>query len=114
MSLLLSHFNRIKSELFNLTLSLLALYTFPAFSPTSHPPLNDLCCTMLSRVWLFAAPWTVAHQVPLSMDFPRQEYWSRLPFPTAGELSDLGIEPASLASPALIGGFFTTEPPGKP
>ena len=42
------------------------------------------------------------------MEFSRQEYWSGLPFPTPGHLPDLGIEPASLASPALAGGFFTT------
>ena len=48
------------------------------------------------------------------MEFSRQEYWSRLPFPPPGDLPDPGIEPASLASPALAGSFFTTEPPGKP
>ena len=53
-------------------------------------------------------PWTVAHQAPLSMGFPRQEYWSGLPFSFPG--SDPGIEPVS---PALAGGFFLTEPPGK-
>ena len=47
---------------------------------------------------------------PLSMDFPKEEYWSRLPFPTPGNFPDLGIEPTS---PALPGGFFTTVPPGK-
>ena len=46
------------------------------------------------------------------MGFPRQEYWSGLPFPSPGDLPDPGIEPTSLASPALAGGFFTTEPPG--
>ena len=56
-------------------------------------------------------PWTVVHQVPLSMGFPRQEYWSGLPFPSPGDLPDPGIKPRS---PALAGGFFTTEPPGKP
>ena len=59
----------------------------------------------------FATPWSVAHQVPLSMGFLRQEYWSGLPFPSPGGLPDLGIEPTS---PALAGGFFTAEPPGKP
>ena len=68
----------------------------------------------LSRVQLFATPWTVAHQAPPSMGFSRQEYWSGLPFPTPGELSDPGMEPTSLASPALAGGFFTTEPSGQP
>ena len=59
-------------------------------------------------------PWTVAHQVPLSMGFSRQEYWSRLPFLTAGDFPDSRIEPTSLASPALAGRFFTTAPPGNP
>ena len=51
--------------------------------------------------------WTVAHQVPLSLGFSRQER-SGLPFPTSGDVSDPGIEPASLMFPALAGGFFTT------
>ena len=59
----------------------------------------------------FAAPWTIAHQAPLFMGFPRQKFWSGLPFPSPGGLLDPGIEPAS---PALAGRFFTTEPPGKP
>ena len=49
-------------------------------------------------------PWTVAGQAPLSMGFSRQEYWSRLPFPSPGEFPDPGIEPVS---PTLPGGFFT-------
>ena len=61
-----------------------------------------------------AAPWTGPHQTLLSMGFPRQEYWSGLPFPSPGKLLDPRIEPTSLVSPALAGGFFTTEPPGKP
>ena len=56
-------------------------------------------------------PWTVALQAPLSMELPRQEYWSGLPYPSPGDLPDPGIE---LTSPALAGGFFTTESPGKP
>ena len=55
----------------------------------------------------FVTVWTVACQTPLSMGFPRQEYWSGLPFPSPGHLPDPGIEPAS---PELAGGFFTTEP----
>ena len=51
---------------------------------------------------------TVAHQAPLSMGFSRQEYWSGLPCPSPGDLPDPGIEPVSLTSPALAGGFFTT------
>ena len=52
-------------------------------------------------------PWTVAHQAPLSMDFSRQGYWGRLPFPMLGDLPNPGLEPASLVSPALTGRFFT-------
>ena len=59
-------------------------------------------------------PWTITHQAPLSMGFSRQEYWSGLPYPTRGDLPDLGIEAAPPVSPALAGGFFTTGPPGKP
>ena len=54
-------------------------------------------CLSLSHVWLFATPWTVAHQAPLSVGFPREEYWSKLPFPSAGDLPDPGIEPGSPA-----------------
>ena len=56
-------------------------------------------------------PWIVARQALLSMEFPRQESWSGLPFPSPGDLPEPGIEPISFA---LAGGFFTTEPPGKP
>ena len=69
---------------------------------------------VFSHIWLFVTPWTVAHQAPLSMGFPRQEYWSGLPFPPPVDFPDPGIEPESSASPALARGFFTTEPRGKP
>ena len=59
----------------------------------------------------FVTPWTIALQVPLSVGFPRQEYPNGLPFPSPGDFPDPGMEPTS---PALAGGFFTTEPPGKP
>ena len=55
-------------------------------------------------------PWTVAHQVPLSMGFPRQEYWSELPGPPPGNLPNLAIEPASLVAPALQAGSFPCIP----
>ena len=55
----------------------------------------------------FATPWTVALQVPLSMGFPRQAYWSRLPFPPSGDLPNPGIEPVS---PAQACRLFTSEP----
>ena len=64
-----------------------------------------------SYVQLCATPWTAALQAPLSMGFSKQENWSGLPFPSLGDHFNPGIEPAS---PALAGGFFTTEPPVKP
>ena len=53
---------------------------------------------MLSRVWCFATLWTIACQAPLSMGFPRQEYWSGFPFPSPGDVPDPGTEPASPVS----------------
>ena len=63
---------------------------------------------------LFATLWTVAHQTSLSVKFFQKDYWSGFPCPTPGDLPDPGIEPISLASPALAGGFFIAEPPGNP
>ena len=68
-----------------------------------------LSCPVVSDS--FATPRTVPHQALLSMGFPRQEYWSGLSFPSPGDLPNPGIKPMS---PALAGGFFTTELPGKP
>ena len=65
----------------------------------------------LSRVQLFATPWTLAYQTPQSMEFSRQEYWSGLPFPSPGDLPNPGIEPRS---PALQADALLSEPPGKP
>ena len=67
---------------------------------TSHQ-INTIVVSLLSHVQLFATPWTVAHQGPLSIGFPRQEYWSGLPSPPPGDLSDPGIKPTSPVSPAL-------------
>jgi len=64
-----------------------------------------------SCVQLFVTPWIVASQAPLSMGFFSQEYWSVLSFPPPGDLPNSGIKPSSPVSPALAGGFFTTEPP---
>ena len=75
--------------------------------------LLDVCVCVFSRVWTSATPWIVTCQAPLSMSFPRQEYWSGLPFPSPGYLPHLVIEATSLSSPALAGGFFTDEPPGN-
>ena len=65
------------------------------------------CVCLLSHVWFFATPWTVAHQIPPSTGFSREEYLSGLPFPPPGDL-DSRIEPMSLASLALTGRIFTT------
>ena len=61
-----------------------------------------------SRVQFFATQWTVIHQAPLSMGFSRREYWSGLSCPPPRDLPDLGIEPMSLTSSVLGGGFFTS------
>ena len=68
------------------------------------------CC----HVRLFVIPWTEVRQAPLSMGFSRQEYWSRLSFPSPRDLPNPEMEPISHASPALAGGFFTTAPPENP
>ena len=65
----------------------------------------------LSRVRLFATPWTVAYQAPPSMVSSRQECWSGLPCPPPGDLPDPGIEPRS---PSLQADALSSEPPGKP
>ena len=72
-----------------------------------------LCCCLVGKLCptLFvncSLPSASVHGIP------RQEYWSGLPFPSPGDLPNPGVEPVSRASPALSGGFFTTEPPGKP
>ena len=70
------------------------------------------CCCLVTKLCLtLLRPVDLAHQAPLSMGFSRQEYWSRLPIPSPGDLPDPGIEPES---PALAGRFFTSDPPGKP
>ena len=65
------------------------------------------CVKSLSGVRLFATPWTVSRQAPLSMGFFRQEYWSGFPFPSPGDLPNLGIEPGS---PALQADALSSEP----
>ena len=60
----------------------------------------------LSCVWLFVTPWTIAFQVPLSMGFPRQGYWSGLSFPSPGDLPGSGSESASPVSPAMAGRLY--------
>ena len=85
---------------------------FPFSRGSSQPKdPNQVKVKSLSCVRLFATPWTVTYQAPLSMRFSRQEYWSGLPFPSPGDLPDPGIEPGS---PALESDALTSEPPGKP
>ena len=76
--------------------------------------IRCVCVQSLSHVLLFATPWTVACQASLTMEFPRQEYWSGLPFRSPGGLPNPGIEPTSPTPCALAGRFSTSEPPGKP
>ena len=106
-----------------ININILGLMTVSSYSIGSFFLTKDLLiltllycsacmCAVLScfsRVQLFATPRTVALQAPLSMGFPRQEYWSGLPCPPPGDLPDPGIKPVS---PALQ--VFTTQPPGKP
>ena len=74
--------------------------------------IHCVCMHVHSHVWLFPTPWektdrqTVVYQAPLSMEFTRQEYWSRLPFSPPGDLPHPGNEPASLVSPLWASGFF--------
>ena len=71
------------------------------------------CCCLVAKLCptLFSTPSTVAGQAPLSLGLPKQEYWSRLPFPSPGDLPDPEIE---LGSPALQADSLLSEPPGKP
>ena len=73
-----------------------------------------VCAGSLSRVRLFAAPWTVARQAPLSMRFSRQEHWSGLPFPPPGALPDPGREPVSPVASALQAGALPPRCQGSP
>ena len=87
-----------------------ALYTFIIMQIKSESS-TYLLLSYFSCVRFFATLWTVACQVPLSLGFSRQEYWSGLPFPSPGDLPNPGIEPGS---PTLQADALTSEPPGKP
>ena len=80
----------------------------------SHVCVHACVLSSFSRVQLFATQWTIAHQSPLSMEFSKQEYCSGWPCSPPGDLPDPWIELASLMSPALAGGFFTTMPSEEP
>ena len=79
-----------------------------------HSNSMHVCSLVAQSCPTLVTPWTVALQGPLSMQFSRQEYWNELPFPPPEDLPDPAFKPKCPASPALAGGFFTTEPPGKP
>ena len=87
----------------------------PVFIPMSKKGKAKECSKMkvksLSCVQLFATPWTITYQTPLSMGFSKQEYWSGFPFLSPGDLPDPGIKPRS---PALQADALPSEPPGKP
>ena len=83
--------------------------TLQADALISEPPGKPKLSCSLSRVRLFATPWTVAYQAPVSMGFSRQECWSGLPFPSPGDFPDPGIEPGS---PALQADALPSELPG--
>ena len=71
--------------------------------------LEQIECSLISSVWLFVTPWTVAHQAPLSLGFSRQEYWSGLPFPSPGDLPNRDWTWVS----CIVGRFFTIWATGK-
>ena len=83
------------------------LWTQQCFRTDACPQTNKGSVCVLSRVRLFVTSGTVARQAPLSMGFSRQGYWSGLPCPPPGHLPHPGMEPTSLMSPELTGGFFT-------
>ena len=86
------------------------MWIFASWSASGKPDLWQYCdraaAYVLAHVQLFATPWTVAHQAPLSTGFSKQEYWSGLPCPPPGELPNPGIKLLSPGSPALVGIFF--------
>ena len=95
---------------------IISLFSIPIL--TSHMKSKNGCVSLaecvlscFSCVWLFVTLWTIAHQVPLSMGFSRQEYWSGLPFPSPGDLPNPWIEPMFFI---LAGGFLPLVPRGKP
>ena len=96
-TLLRSNFHTIKFTYLNVAFSILFV-----------------CAQWLSCFPVFATLWTIAFQTSLSMAFSRQEYWNGLPFPSPGDIPNLGNEPTSPLFPVLAGVVFTSQPPGKP
>ena len=84
------------------------------YQETSEPSVAWFLQRVCDHAQSCLTLWTVARQAPLLLESLRQEYWSGLPFPPPENLPNPGVKSPSPASPALAGGFFTTEPPGKP
>ena len=115
---LISHSSKIMLKIFQARLQHYMNWELPdvqaGFRKGEEPDVKlptSIEVKLLSHVRLFATPWTVVHQAPPSIGFFRQEYWSRLPFPSPGDVPDPGIKPGS---PALRADALTSEPPGKP
>ena len=102
-TVIVSHSDQIRSDQ---SLSRVRLLATPWIA-VRHASLSTLS---ISCVQLLVIPWTIHHQVPMSMEFSRQEYWSGLPFPSPGKLSNPGIKSGSLA---LQADALPAEPPGK-
>ena len=101
-------------QYFSREVLLLLQMALPVRSQAASPQGGSLLTLLFihfSHADSSATLWTIAHQAPLPMEFSRQEYWSGLPCPPAGDLPDSGIEPVN---PALADGFFASEPQGKP
>ena len=117
-------FSFIWNHSFEIILSFPQLLEFPLISWEFHSRFCNsynqitrremLLCSVAQSCPTLVTPWTVACQATPSMEFSRQEYWSGLPFSPPGDLPNPGIEPMFLASPAMVGSFFTTESCGKP
>ena len=103
-------FNGIFAKLFNSNFVATSVIIMVVFLCLRHECMH---AQLICPVQLFRPPQTVDQQVPLSVGFPRQEYWSGLPFPSPGDLPNPGIKPACPELPTLAGRFFTTPPPGK-
>ena len=92
---------------------IICIYIYNCHTETNANCKSTMCfyCLVAKLCPTLVTPWTVAHQPPLVMGCPRQEYWSGLPFPSPRDIPNPVIEPAS---PSLAGGFFTTKSPRKP
>ena len=107
------HFSFISNQIPNLfAFTFSCIRIFPTISIVTVCVCVCVCvCVLFSHVWLFATPWTVACQAPMSMEFSKQEYWSGLLFLSLGNLLPPGVEPRS---PALQTDSWPSEPPRSP